>query len=200
MEIPDISSFAQLLLCVRQRSAADGVSDSVLQQLHTINDTLSELVKAVQSSQSFWNSQLFAAILGASAAISVVMIQQLWNWRKNIKERLEKIYKWITEQNAFWSPQSLYNQASQTSYACNPDKLLGEKMVIELRRHVKYWKYPDIRLRNLFKRYEKLLLQFNSCDCSKADSVSKYLAEADAVFTKITERVYKKTGENQWTT
>jgi hypothetical protein len=185
---------------VSQQSPADGISDNVLQQIHAINDTLSELVKAVQSSQSFWNSQLFAAILGASAAISVVMIQQLWNWRKNIIERLEKTYEWIAEQNGFWNPKALYNEASRTSYVCKPDKLLGEKMVIELRRRVKYWKYPDIRLRRLFKRYEKLLLQFNSCDCSKADNVSEHLAKANVVFTEITHRAYKRTGENQWTT
>jgi hypothetical protein len=115
------------------------------------------------------------------------------------KESLEKIYEWIAKQNVFWNPRSLYKEASNTGYADNPMKLLGEKMVIELRRQVKYWKYPDIRLRRLFKRYEKVVLEFNNCDYTKKDQVNQYLKKAEQVFVNITGRVYEKTGENQWT-
>jgi hypothetical protein len=122
----DMAFCDQLLAYVDQLSSTDGLSEGALQQLYTLNKTLSELVKAVQSSQSFWNSQLFAAMVGAGAAISVVLIQQLWNWWKNTNERLGEIYKWIAEQHVFWDPRALYDRASRTSYGCtSTDPITG---------------------------------------------------------------------------
>src|SRR4030043_1843147 len=145
-------------------SVANSTAESILKQMQEMNNNISELTNIIQTSQSFWNSQLFAAIIGASSAIMVLLIKQLWNWKQKRKDALEKIYKWIAEQNDFWNPRSLFDEASRTGYGCTtrddvtggttniPEKTLGEKMVIELRSHVKYWKYPSHWLRKLFKK------------------------------------------------
>jgi hypothetical protein len=73
----EINLIAQFFLDMSRPSLSNGEPEGILQQLQLFNKTLTELVKAVQNSQSFWNSQLFAAILGASAAIFVMLMQQL---------------------------------------------------------------------------------------------------------------------------
>lgn len=183
---------------------------SIVNQLQQINENLTILNKAI-SSQSFWNSQLFAAIIGASSAIIVLLIQQFWNWHLKRKEKLGEIYKWIAEQYKFWDPDSLFKNASSTIYECMhtnhvtgktdiiPEKLLGEKMVIEFRSHVKYWTFPSCWLRRSFEKYENSLLDFNNCDKNDRNNLNILFSRSESVLNKIKDNSFKKTGENEWT-
>lgn len=168
--------------------------DNLAKQLQLLNNNMSILIETI-GSQSFWNSQLFAAIIGASSAIAVLLIQQLWNLKNNRKNRMDKIYKWICAQYGFWAPRSLFENASNTSYS-GTEKPIGEKMVIDLRSHVKYWRYPNYRLRRYFKEYEHSLLSFNVCSDKNYE---KYFSNSELIFEKIKDIAFKKTGENEWT-
>jgi hypothetical protein len=191
-------------------SVDDILLENILGQLHLINENLRALTTVIES-QSFWNSQLFAAIIGASSAILVLVIQQIWNWQHKRWERLEKVYAWITEQYHFWGPRALFDEAASTAYGATvtdnvtgkteqtPDKALGEKMVIGLRSHVKYWRYPSFRLRRLFKKYEEAIRKFNNCDHRNRNELNEYLSTAERIFQKLTTLAFKKTGENKWT-
>lgn len=166
----------------------------ITEQLKLLNQNLSELINTV-GSQSFWNSQLFAAIIGASSVIVVLLIQQIWHWKKNRNERMNKIYKWISEQYGFWYPKSIYEQSSNTTYH-DTDKPIGEKMVIYLRSHVKYWQYPNYKLRRYFREFENSLLSFNDC---KDNNYENYFLKSKLILEKIRDIAFKKTGENEWT-
>jgi len=168
--------------------------DSLSNQLRLLNKNLTDLIAAI-GSQSFWDSQLFAAILGASSAIIVLIVQRLWNWHNLRKDKMDKIYKCIGEQNVFWSPRSLFKKASNTHYA-GTEITIGKKMVIDLRSSVKYWRYPNYFIRKLFKKYEHSLMNFNNC---KDNNYEKYFVESESLLEKIKEIAFKKTGENQWT-
>ena len=82
--------------------------DDISRQLHAIHESLQSLVK-VLSSQSFWNSQLFGAIIGASSALLIILIQQIWVWWHKRKTKLDGFYKWIAEQYVFLTPDALYD-------------------------------------------------------------------------------------------
>lgn len=184
--------------------------EGIIKQLEVINENLSTLTKAV-TSQSFWNSQVGAAIIGAAAAIFVILIQQFWNWRKKRKEKLDKIYEWIAEKYHFWTPRSLYDQASSTSYGGTshdtltgetkkiPEKSLGEKMVIELRSHVKYWRFPSYRLKSYFKKYEASLIRFNSLDQNGKDQLQEFFSISEEFLSKIKDMAFRESGENEYT-
>ena len=74
------------------------------------NENLLALTKAVNA-QSFWNSQLFAAILGASSAIVVLLIGRVLDWYRKRKERLDKIYNDIAQKYYHWNPETLLRDA-----------------------------------------------------------------------------------------
>ena len=174
--------------------------ENIARQLHLTNENLLALTKAVNA-QSFWNSQLFAAILGASSAIVVLLIGRVLDWYRKRKERLDKIYNDIAQKYYHWNPETLLRDAFSTSYQ-GEDKPLGEKMIIKLRGQVKYWQYPSFRLRRHFKKYEQALLEFDKYNGKDldADELKEYLSQAAVIHKKLKARAFKKTGENEWTT
>ena len=185
--------------------------EDIIQQLVLLNKNVSNLTEVI-GNQSFWNSQLFAAILGASSAILVLLIQSILKWRKGRSQRLEKIYLWAAEQIDFHSPEQLFASARNTSFASvtknkdaemirkTPEKPIGEKMVINLKDHVKYWKFPNSKIKRLFTKYEKSLLDFNSVDdgAEKTDYENQFSA-SNTIFQQIKDLAFKVTGENEWT-
>ena len=183
----------------------------MINQLKLLNENIKNLTDAI-AHQSFWDSQLFAATLGASSVLVVLIVQQVMDWRNKRNQRLEKIYTWMSEQIDFFDPKCLFKQASSTSYQCTvndnktgkiiekiPEKPIGEKMVIELRTNVKYWRFPSFKLSCLFKRYEKSLLEFNeACDINQVE-LAKYFSKSNELFEKLKKLAFDKTGENEWT-
>ena len=163
------------------------------------------------ASRSFWDSQLAAAIIGAGSAILIVIMQYLWKRHKQQKEELDKIYSWIVESYNFWTPDSLLTLASEISYGGTttdnlsgekriiPEKPLGEKMVIELRKHVKYWQFPSWILKWYFKKYEKSLRLFNTVDPHSNDEFRSNLLFSESIMSKIKKIAFKRSGENEWT-
>jgi len=166
----------------------------ISRQIYNINITLRHLTKVIDA-QSFWNSQLFAAILGAFSAI---VIQQGLTWLHKRKESLDKTYRWVAEQHVFWSPDSLLNSAENTSYG-SPDKPLGEKMIIDLRSHVKYWRYPYSKIKKQFAKYEKSLHRFNDFGGTGMPTKEDCLKISNSYFESIKNISFKKSGENEWT-
>jgi len=186
------------------------MKDEFITQLIVLNENLQNLTEAL-SHQSFWNSQLFAAILGASSAIIVLFVHLILKWRTKRNQRLEGIYNWMAEQIDFFDPKSLYKEASRTTYKSitkdktgkvlneTPEKPIGDKMVIELRGHVKYWRFPSLKLRRLFKKYEESLLEFNNVNNGDPEKYKQKSYSSNKLFEKLKNLSFKKTGENEWT-
>jgi len=80
-----------------------------------------------------------------------------------------------------------------------PEKPMTEKIVIELRRHAKYWRFPISLIRFHFWRYEEALRKMPN-DISRVEMKTneKYKA-AEVEFNKICRLAEKKTGDTQWT-
>ncbi len=184
----------------------------IIEQLMLLNNNISALTEATIGAKSFWNSQLFAAILGASSAVLVVLLQSLLKWRKERNERLERIYLWAAEQIDFYSPKQLFGTARSTCFASvtknkegeviksTPEKPVGEKMLIELKEHVKYWNFPHSRIRRLFTKYDQSLLDFNQVkEPAEESDYEIYFLASNEIFNQIQELAFQVTGENEWT-
>ena len=123
--------------------------ESIADALNQINDSLSAIY-AISSNTNFWESQWFSAIIGAGAAISFFSTEKYFSWRKRHKKELLEYCKWLNEQWTFRAPDSLLDTARSTIYGYEerniatgerkvvPEKTIGEKMVIELRRDLKW--------------------------------------------------------------
>ncbi len=183
-------------------------SAELIEQLSEINKSIVSLTKEI-SSRSFWNSQLFAAIIGASAAILVFIITQIIQYCRKSAERHEEYCLWLTKNYIFYRPESLLKEAKHTGYGgtttnpftgqkkVTPDKPLGEKMIIELRRGTKYWRKSSLKIKRKFKKYEEKLLKFNTAK-NKSELI-ECLESANTIFEEIKTMAFKHTGENQWT-
>ncbi len=172
----------------------------IVDSLNAINSTLQK------SSGAFWNSQLFAALIGA---VSATIIGVLINIISNRRSRLKELYDNLMDRISWYSPDSLMNTARITSYGHSsvrdgvttiiPEKTNAEKIVIELRRRGKYWKWPICRVKFLFRRYEQALSKLpDSATVTEVKASDEYKA-ADFIYKRILELVQDKTGENQWT-
>jgi hypothetical protein len=191
-------------------SRQDSSLENISKQLQLINENLAALIKVMES-QSFLNSQLFAAIIGASAAILVLIMKEIWDWRRKRSERLKKTYSWITQNHVWINPRSLFEKASSTGYGYTKtdsvtgettqikDKPLGEKMSIELRRMVKYRDFNSILLRRLFAKYNRSLLTFNGYDGKTEDQRNNFLNNSERIFEKIKRRAFRRIGEDEFT-
>lgn len=156
--------------------------------------------------QPFWNSNWFAALIGALSAIVVTSV--IDDVRKR-RLKLREFYAWIMEQGTFSSPSALLHVARITMYGHTftkngvstevPEKPLGEKMVIELRKHTKYWLFPYSRIRLLFHSYERTLQKIPADESAKTVESNLIYKEAEEIFNKIMRLAERKTGDNQWT-
>lgn len=187
------------------------MNDEIVNQLIVLNSNLSEITELLKN-KSFWDSQLFAAMLGASSAVFVVIFQIFLSWRKKRSKKLREIYQWAAEQIDFHTPNDLFKEANNTSYGPvtknkdgkiidrTPEKQVGEKMVLELKNRVKYWNFPHSKIRKLFIKYEKSLSQFDQVnDPIDKKGYEKYFKESEKIFQQIKKLSFKMTGENEWT-
>jgi len=186
------------------------LTDSLIFELRAINQNLDKLAEVV-APNSFLDSQLFGALIGASAAIGVLLLQQTWGWLEKRNQRIDEIYDWVVKQHDFFAPKNLYKNAVNHTYGGTwsdgltgrtrkiPNKPLGEKMVIELGRKTKHTTWPRCKLRRLLGRYEKSVVLFDDCDPKNRDELNHYLDIAEKAYEPIVNEVYKKKGVNEWT-
>lgn len=182
------------------------MKNELIEQLIILNQNVHNLSETI-SHKSFWDSQLFAAILGSSSAVIVLLVQSFLKWRVKRNQRLDEIYNSMAEQLGFYSPEVLYRKAANTIYQSTtkdkngniireiPEKPLGEKMVIELRSNIKYWRFPNSKIRRLFGQYEKSLRAINHIN----NDDQEQLSQANKFFEKLQQLSFQKTGENEWT-
>jgi len=77
-----------------------------------------------------------------------------------------------------------------------PEKAIGKKMVIELRKHTKYWKLPFCSIRHLLFTYEKVIKKIPDLkEYSEIEKTDEY-KKVDKIFNKIVKKLEKKTGED----
>jgi hypothetical protein len=163
--------------------------DRVVDSLDHLNVALSYL-----SATHWWNTQWFSAVIGAITGFIGTLV---YSSLKDRKKRLADYYQWFLNQGTFSDPQGLSSQAMITSYG-NNDKSLGEKMVIELRSHTKYWYEPYGVFRFLLSRYEKSVRKIKNCLRVDLENQEEYI-EAEKKFKKVMDFLYRETGENEWT-
>lgn len=162
-------------------------------------DSINNLAQAIERMRVhyWWDTQWFSALIGAitgllgSGAVSAI---------RERNKRLFNYHQWFLGQGTFSSPDTLLKQAQITSYAsAEPgDKPLGEKMVIELRSHTKYWYEPLSMIRFLLSRYEAALWKIKNGRKGEVENTSEY-KEAEKRFKAVEDFIYRKTGENEWT-
>jgi hypothetical protein len=179
---------------------------SIVEQLNNINATLSQIQMAL-ANPPFWQSNIFAAIIGFSGGILVFILDLLVRAFDTRKVHLRKIYDWFLTQFVFFSPQSLVDLARMHIYASTltrngvttqiPEKPLAEKMVIEFKKRIKYQTFPKFsQIKNLLGQYEKELSKFPEYGDAQMEA---HLKSADAIYDQIKTLIYKETGENEFT-
>lgn len=184
--------------------------DKTIDVLNDINSNLTTIANALNK-DSFLDSQWFAAFIGAGSAIIIFLIEKYLSSRKREKEKLLEFCKWLNEQWTFRSPDTLLDAANSTTYGyeernsnteevkVTPEKPLGEKMIIELRRDLKWWREPDRTLHRYFKKYEKLLSKFDLLQEAEPALEKTLIEQAMVYYEKIDAYAYKVTGDNEHT-
>lgn len=184
--------------------------DTIIVALNGINRNLTLIVEQL-SNQSFLDSQWFAALIGAGSAIFIFSIEKAFSWRKREYEKLLDYCKWLNEQWIFRAPDALLHAARSTVYGYEernsttgevkvcPEKPLGEKMVIELRRDLKWWRQPNKKLHRYFKKYEQALNMFGQLQKDDQEQEKLFVDQALVYFNKIDNYAYKVTGDNEHT-
>lgn len=168
----------------------------LINSINTLSASIKHLDYSMQTASSthWWNTQWFSAVIGA---LTGFIGSSVYSSLKNRNKKLFDTYQWFLEQGTFSDPDGLLMKAIITQYQ-NEDKPLGEKMVIELRSHTKYWYEPYGMFRFLLSRYEKSVWKIKSGTRTGVKDQPEY-KEAVKRFEKVMNFVYKKTGENEWT-
>ena len=180
-------------------------SSTTASDFHDVTGYLSEIVRHINKPEVFWNTQWFAAMIGAVAALVVTHFISFYSNRKKI---LREFYQTLAEKSHNVSLDSLLTMAMITRYGHTltkdgkttviPEKPLGERIVIELRKRCKFWNLPMCLLRHNFYNYEKTLSKLP--DLSRLELIeTKEYKIAESCFEKITDVIEKKTGESSWT-
>ncbi len=170
------------------------MAPELIKSIETLGETLRGLNVTLQtvSNVAWWNTQWFSAFIGAITGFTgSLLVSKV----KERNERLSSFYQWFLKQGSFSSPQGLYHGARVYSYG-TPDKPLGEKMAIELRKHTRYWYRPLGKLRFLLYRYEAAIRKIQNAEDIENQIEYK---KAGELFNRVENFVYKKTGENKWT-
>lgn len=185
-------------------------ADSIIRALRGIENHFGLIANEI-TNRSFLDSQWFAALIGAGSAILIFSIEKFFSWRKKENEKLLDYCKWLNEQWTFRAPDALLDAARSTVYGHNernlttgevkvvPEKPLGEKLVIELRRDLKWWRQPNRKLHRYFKKYEKSLYKFDELRDKDRDGEKILIDQARKYYEKIDNYAYKITGDNEHT-
>ncbi len=179
----------------------------IISHLDAVNSNLSSIASTI-SKKSFFDSQAFGAIVGASSALFIFFLEKIISFcRKRITQN-RKLYFELAEHGDIFSPRNLRERGGMTMYGHTkkdregttvvPEKPLGEKMLIQLRRVVKYWDYRNYWLRRMFKKYSKIIKSFDETSDRDSDEGKKNMKRAELMHTKIMRYVYRKTGEDEW--
>jgi len=80
-----------------------------------------------------------------------------------------------------------------------PEKPLGEKMVIELRRDLKWWREANRELTKMFREYEKRLKDFDALTDVDKEEEARLIERANKQYEKIDKYAFKVTGDNEYT-
>jgi hypothetical protein len=177
-------------------------------QLENININLGYIGK-ILSEKSFLDSPLFAAMVGVGSTIFIFALGRIMNFFKSRTQENKELYFSLAEKNNFLSPSSIYEDARHRQYGgttkypdgttiIEPEKLIGERMLIQFRRSVKYWNFRHFWLRRWFKKYANLLKRFDKYTDQDHRGFKENMKRAERVHGKIMTYVYKKTGEDQW--
>lgn len=183
------------------------MSEEILRELHIIAENINNLSMAIEkTSGALWNTQWFAALIGALAATIVGLLIKYTGKRI---EKLTNFYNFLIQNRVWIEPESLIERASSISYGRTVrhndgktivylEKPISEKVVIELRKLCKYWRLPISYVRLLFKKYEFTLQALPNQILPEIKKSLEY-QQSDILFKKIMDLVEKKTGETEWT-
>ena len=178
----------------------------IIAELQNIVGSIQNLNTTIlETSHSFWNTQWFAAVIGAlSAIIATILVNFISKRRRHMSD----LYSSLMSNKSWLYPDSLIDQAKCTSYGCTitkegktttiPEKKINEKTVIQLRRRCKYWQFPICRVRYLFNQYEKAIWQLPDTKVIELKDISEY-KNLQKIYQRISDLVEKKTGENDFT-
>ncbi|WP_446009197.1 hypothetical protein [Candidatus Electrothrix sp.] len=178
------------------------MDNSILEQLIGINKSLQEIAY-VLNSQSFWNSQLFAAIIGALSAIFSMFGIELYKNHKKRITKLNETYKFLIDQLSFHTPDNILKEAihdDTLGYLGNDtgeEIKLGERMVIRLMKDIEYDHYPCSKLKILFFSYEKSLKRFSELESENIDDFKFYVKNSEKKFNKIERLCFKNLKEDK---
>jgi hypothetical protein len=179
---------------------------NVADQLIAINHTLGQIQLAL-ANPPFWQSNIFAAIIGFSGGLLVFGLDKTTRILATRKRELAETYQWLLGQLAFDTPAALLSNAKSTVYMHtstrggrtihHPEKSTSEKMLIALRRHIKYWTYPRFsKIKRLFKKYERVITKFPEWNNTE---IQVHIDRAQEAYDKIEQYLYDQTGENRFT-
>ncbi len=159
-------------------------------------NNLAQTIERMQTHQ-WWDTQWFSALIGATAAL---IGGGLLSAIRDRNRRLFEYHQWLLTQGTFSSPDTLLKQAWITSYAGvqEEDKSVSEKMIIIFRSHIKYWYEPLSWIRFLLWRYEASLRKIKNGKKGEVENTPEY-KEAERRFKAVEDFIYRKTGENEWT-
>jgi len=174
-----------------------------MDSINKIAENTEAIATALSRPDPFWDTQWFAALIGATAALLITsLIDQTAKRNKILRDFYDKIAK----NGHGLSLQSIGVSANIIRYGHTatrngvstevPEKTFSERVIIELRKKCKYWTLPPSKIRFMLKKYEKLLSKIP--DTKNLKTSDGYI-EATEYYQKILDFVYKKTGENIWT-
>lgn len=175
--------------------------------LDKINNSLILIGNNIQEYQfQLTNQPWFQFIIGS---VVTLFATTMYEYASSRRKRLKEIYDFFVVQHAFYEPIDLFKKGRMTSYAStthkdgqtikNPEKPMGEKMLIEFREHIKWWRYPKGRLWYLLRKYDHAISNIPDISDEKTIKETKEYKKAQKVFDKLRDHIYRATGENQWT-
>ncbi len=176
-----------------------------MDQLKIIADNIKLLADVSNNPPPFWNTQWFSALIGALSALLISWFKDSFSARRN---RMLELYDYFSKSGHWFSTESILSEAAIHHYGGSmikdgettvlPEKTLSEKMIIQLRTKCKYWTYPICKLRFLFARYERAISKIPNLRVHEVKKTAEYI-NADAIYNKIQNLAYVKTGESMWT-
>lgn len=166
-------------------------------QAELINENLKQINQSINS-DSFFNSNLFSAIIGSGATIFVLFLSWLIKKIKKFKEDSFKECMLVAKNYFILSPESLSEEASYTQYG-DGGHTLQQKMIIGIRKNFKYRLFKDKKLKNLFAFYEKKIQNSIVEKNTSNLNVIKNIEILNQFYEKIKKYVFDKVRENEHT-
>lgn len=183
---------------------------ALIDEVHAVAENIKEIGAVLNdSSGAFWDTQWFAALMGALVGAFIIFFMNLLKeYFGTRRQKLMEIYDELVRHKSWVAPKQLVSKAGITLYGHTmhedgkttkiPEKSISEKAIIELRKSYKYWRFPDGVIKRLFEQYENTLRELPSSSVKNIKKSPEY-KKAQTAFDRISDFVEKQTGENQWT-